>query len=78
MNYMIHKGLSTTIGRTNRDSYGKSISNRTRAQLYRMRKWQMRTIISNATERNLSSALSELDRMSSRMSLPRTVRELPI
>ncbi len=76
MNYMIHdKGLSTTIGWTNRDSYGKSIPNRSRAQLYRMRKWQTRIRISNATMKNLASALSDLDRMSSRMGLPRTVRE---
>ncbi len=76
MNYMIHdKGLSTMIGWTNRDAYGKSIPTRNRAQLYRMRKWQRRIRISNATERNLASALSNLDRMSSGMGLPRTVRE---
>jgi len=76
MNYMIHdKGLSTTIGWTNRDSYGKSIPNRNRAQLYRMRKWQTRIRISNATMKNLVVALSDLDRMSSCMGLPRTVRE---
>ena len=76
MNYMIpDKGLSTTIGWTNRDSYGKSIPNRNRAQLFRLRKWQRRIRISDATVKNLASALSNLDRMSSRMSLPRTVRE---
>ncbi len=76
MNYMFpDKGLSTTIGWTNRDSYGKSIPNRNRAQLYRMRKWQNRIRISNATMKNLVVALSNLDRMSSRMGLPRTVRE---
>jgi len=76
MNYMIHdKGLSTTIGWTNRDSYGKSIPNRNRAQLFRLRKWQRRIRISDATVKNLASALSNLDRMSSRMGLPRTVRE---
>ncbi len=76
MNYMIpDKGLSTTIGWTNRDSYGKSIPNRNRAQLFRLRKWQRRIRISDATVKNLASALSNLDRMSSRMGLPRTVRE---
>jgi len=76
MNYMIHdKGLSTTISWTNRDSYGKSIPNRNRAQLFRLRKWQRRIRISDATVKNLASALSNLDRMSSRMGLPRTVRE---
>jgi len=45
------------------------------AQLYRLRKWQRRIRISNATERNLATALSALDRMASGMGLPRTVRE---
>ena len=76
MTYMIHdKGLSTMISWQNRDSYGKSIPTRNRAQLFRLRKWQRRIRISDATERNLASALSSLDRMASGMSLPRTVRE---
>jgi len=76
MTYTIHdKGLSTTIGWKNRDSYGKSIPTRSRAQLYRLRKWQRRIRISDATERNLAIALSELDRMASGMGLPRSVRE---
>src|SRR5947209_322199 len=62
MTYTIHdKGLSTTIGWKNKDSYGKSIPTRNRAQLYRLRKWQRRIRVSNATERNLAFALSELD-----------------
>ncbi|PKK85194.1 MAG: transcription initiation factor IIB [Thermoplasmata archaeon HGW-Thermoplasmata-1] len=76
MTYTIHdKGLSTTIGWKNKDSYGKSIPTRNRAQLYRLRKWQRRIRVSNATERNLAFALSELDRMASSMGLPRNVRE---
>jgi len=76
MTYTIHdKGLSTMIGWQNRDSYGKSIPTRNRAQLYRLRKWQTRTRISNGTERNLAVALSSLDRMSSSLGLPRNVRE---
>ena len=76
MTYTIHdKGLSTMIGWKNRDAYGKSIPTRNRAQLYRLRKWQTRTRIGNATERNLAIALSALDRMSSGLGIPRTVRE---
>ncbi|UCF11980.1 MAG: transcription initiation factor IIB [Thermoplasmatales archaeon] len=76
MTYTIHdKGLSTMIGWTNRDAYGKSVPTRNRAQLFRLRKWQRRIRISNAMERNLAFALSNLDRMSSGMGLPRTVRE---
>ncbi|HID24996.1 MAG TPA: transcription initiation factor IIB [Thermoplasmata archaeon] len=76
LTYTIHdKGLSTVIGWKNKDSYGKSIPTRSRAQLYRLRKWQRRIRVSNATERNLAVALSELDRMASAMGLPRNVRE---
>ena len=76
MTYTIHdKGLSTTIGWQNRDSYGHTIPTRNRAQLYRLRKWQTRTRISNGTERNLAIALTALDRMSSSLGLPRNVRE---
>jgi len=76
MTYTIHdKGLSTEIGWKNKDAYGKSIPTRNRAQLYRLRKWQRRTRISNATERNLASALGELDRIASALGLPRNVRE---
>ncbi|MCK4332189.1 MAG: transcription initiation factor IIB [Thermoplasmatales archaeon] len=76
MTYMIHdKGLSTMIDWKNRDSYGKSIPTRNKAQIYRLRRWQKRIRISNAAERNLMIALSALDRMSSAMGLPRNVRE---
>ncbi len=76
MTYTIHdKGLSTTISWQNRDAYGHSIPPRNRAQLYRLRKWHIRTRISDGTEKNLSLALSSLDRMSSMLSLPRNIRE---
>jgi len=76
MTYMIHdKGLSTMISWKNRDSYGKSIPTRNRAQIYRLRQWQRKIRISNSVERNLMVALSALDRMSSGLNLPRAVRE---
>ncbi len=76
MTYTLHdKGLSTTISWQNRDAYGKSIPTRNRAQLYRLRKWQTRTRISDGSERNLVLALSSMDRMSSSLGLPRDVRE---
>jgi len=76
MTYTIHdKGLSTEIDWSNKDSYGKTIPTRNRAQLYRLRKWQRRVRIADATERNLAIALTNLDRMASGMGLPRTVRE---
>lgn len=77
LTFTIHdKGLSTMIDWRNRDSYGKDLAPKRRAQIYRLRKWQRRIRVSDATERNLAYALSELDRMASSLGLPRTVREI--
>ena len=76
MTYTIHdKGLSTEIGWKNKDSYGKNIPTKNRAQLYRLRKWQRRIRVSNATERNLALALAELERIASTMGISKNVRE---
>ncbi|KUO39384.1 MAG: transcription initiation factor IIB, partial [Hadesarchaea archaeon DG-33-1] len=76
MTYTIHdKGLSTMIDWRDRDSHGKDLTPKKRAQIYRLRKWQRRIRVSDATERNLAFALSELDRMASHLGLPRNVRE---
>jgi transcription initiation factor TFIIB len=69
------KGLSTEISWMNRDSNGKSIPARNRAQMYRMRKWQRRVRISNASERNLIGALSELNKVASDLGLPGDIKE---
>ena len=77
MTYTIHdKGLSTKIDWRNRDSRGKNLSPEKRSRMYRLRKWQRRIRVSDATERNLAFALSEMDRMSSQLGLPRNVREV--
>jgi transcription initiation factor TFIIB len=74
--YTMHdKGLTTTISWKNRDAYGRSIPTRQRGQLYRLRKWQRRTRAANASERNLSQAFSELNKLSSQMNLSRNIRE---
>ncbi|MEE8168299.1 MAG: transcription initiation factor IIB [Candidatus Hydrothermarchaeales archaeon] len=76
MTYTIHdKGLSTVIDWRNKDCYGRDIAPGKRAQLYRLRKWQQRIRVSNATERNLAFALTELDRVASRLALTKNVRE---
>lgn len=76
MTYMIHdKGLSTIIDWKNRDIYGKEIPAKLRGQIYRLRKWQSRIRVSDATERNLTFALSELDRMASNLELQKNLRE---
>ncbi len=76
MTYTIHdQGLSTIIDWRNKDFSGNEISPKLRAQIYRLRRWQSRIRVSDATERNLTFALSELERMSSVLSLPKNIRE---
>ncbi|MHA1792953.1 MAG: transcription initiation factor IIB [Promethearchaeota archaeon] len=76
LTYTIHdKGLSTIIDFRDRDIFGRKISPAIKARVYRLRKWQRRIRVSDAMERNLTFALSELDRMASALSLPKNLRE---
>ncbi len=74
--FSVHdKGLSTIIGYENRDSFGSKLSATKRAQVYRLRKWQIRTRVHTSTDRNLAYAMSELDRLASQLGIPRNVKE---
>jgi len=76
LTFTIHdKGLSTMIDWRNRDTHGKNLSPGTRAQIYRLRKWQRRSRVSDSTERNLAFALSELSKTSSALNLPKNILE---
>lgn len=76
LTFSIHdKGLSTMIDWHDRDTYGKDLTPGQRAQVYRLRKWQRRVRVSDATERNLAFALSELSKMSSTLNLPKNILE---
>lgn len=68
-------GLSTEIEWSNRDYSGRAITSSNRSQLYRMRKWQRRARVSSSYERNMSTALSEITRLSGIMGLSKTVQE---
>ncbi|MFB6123287.1 MAG: transcription initiation factor IIB family protein [Haloferacaceae archaeon] len=73
---MMHdKGLSTTIDWKNKDAYGNSLSSSQREKMQRLRTWNRRFQTSNHKERNLRQALGELERMSSALGLPKSVRE---
>ncbi|ADT84075.1 transcription initiation factor IIB [Thermococcus sp. SY098] len=63
------KGLSTDIGSD------RNITGLMREKMYRLRKWQSRLRVSDAAERNLAFALSELDRIASQLKLPKHVEE---
>jgi len=76
LTYTIHdKGLSTVIDWRDKDSYGGEISPGSKATMHRLRKWQQRIRVSNATERNLVYALSELNRIAAALNLPKDIRE---
>ncbi|WP_227380671.1 transcription initiation factor IIB [Haladaptatus halobius] len=70
------KGLTTTIDWKDKDASGRSLSSKKRSQMHRLRKWQGRIRTKDASERNLQFALSEIDRMSSALGIPRSVREV--
>jgi len=69
-------GLTTTIDWKDKDAYGRNITSKKRSQMNRLRRWQERIRTKDAGERNLQFALSEIDRMSSALDLPQTIREV--
>jgi transcription initiation factor TFIIB len=76
LTYTIHdKGLSTMIDWHDRDIYGKGLSPGQKAQVYRLRKWQRRIRVSDATERNLAFALSEITKIANNFNLPKNILE---
>jgi transcription initiation factor TFIIB len=76
LTFTIHdKGLSTMIDWHDRDVYGKRIAPGQKAQIYRLRKWQRRIRVSDATERNLAFALSEISKISNNLNLPKNILE---
>ncbi|MHA1487292.1 MAG: transcription initiation factor IIB [Promethearchaeota archaeon] len=69
------KGLSTMIGWKNKDAFGKSISPKMKAEVYRLRKWHVRTRTNKSIDRNLAYAMNELDRFASQMNVSRELKE---
>jgi transcription initiation factor TFIIB len=76
LTFTIHdKGLSTMIDWHDRDVYGKRLDPGQKAQIYRLRKWQRRIRVSDATERNLAFALSEISKIANNLNLPKNILE---
>ncbi len=74
--YSIHdKGLSTTISQIDRDAFGKKLPLSTRLQMWRLRKWQIRSRVHSSIDRNLAQAMSELDRLSGKISISPPTKE---
>ncbi|MEM2110972.1 MAG: transcription initiation factor IIB [Candidatus Bathyarchaeia archaeon] len=74
--YAVHdKGLSTAIDRIDRDAFGRKLPLSTRLQMWRLRKWQIRSRVHSSIDRNLAQAMTELDRLSDKVSMPSAVKE---
>lgn len=74
--YSVHdKGLSTAIGRVDRDAFGRKLPLSTRLQMWRLRKWQIRSRVHSSVDRNLAQAMAELDRLSDKLYIPGPVKE---
>ncbi|NVM24166.1 MAG: transcription initiation factor IIB, partial [Desulfobacterales bacterium] len=72
--FAVHdKGLSTVI-RVGRDAYGRRLPPKTKIQMFRLRRWQGRSVY-DSVERNLAQTMSELGRLSDRLHIPPFVRE---
>jgi transcription initiation factor TFIIB len=69
------QGLTTIIGRQNVDASGRKLSSTRRAQIHRLRKWQIRTKVHSSDKRNLAVAMTELHRISSQLGIPYSIRE---
>src|SRR5665648_259670 len=74
--YSIHdKGLSTTISQIDRDAFGRKLPLSTRLQMWRLRKWQIRSRVHSSIDRNLAQAMAELDRLSGKVYIPAPIKE---
>jgi transcription initiation factor TFIIB len=69
------KGLSTMIGWKNKDAFGKIISPKMKAEVYRLRKWHVRTRTNKSIDRNLAYAMNELDRFASQLNVSKELKE---
>ncbi|MEM0057323.1 MAG: transcription initiation factor IIB [Candidatus Bathyarchaeia archaeon] len=74
--YSVHdKGLSTAISQVDRDAFGRKLPLSTRLQMWRLRKWQIRSRVHSSIDRNLAQAMAELDRLSDKVYVPPAVKE---
>lgn len=68
-------GLSTVIGRTDKDASGRTLDAAMRTTMGRLRAWDSRSQAHSPTDRNLRQAFSELDRLKDKLSVSDAVIE---
>ncbi len=73
--FLPDKGLSTMIGPSYRDARGKRLPQDTRNKMFRLKKWNKRSMRNTSENRNLSQAMMELLRISEKLHAPSIVKE---
>ncbi len=68
-------GLSTIIGRTDRDSSGRELTPPVEAHIRHLRAWDSRSQANGTANQNLKRALAEINRLASRLGVPEAVVE---
>ena len=72
---MHDRGLSTVMGKVNKDASGTPISYGMRSTVRRMRLWDSRSMIRTSSERNLRIALGEMGKLKEKMGLSDAIIE---
>ena len=68
-------GLSTVIGRSDRDASGRSFDAPMRNTMVRLRRWDSRSPAFGSQEKNLVVAMRELDKIGDKLNLSNAVKE---
>ncbi len=69
------KGLSTVI-RVDRDAFGRPLSPKTKHQMWRLRRWHIRSRVHASQSRNLSQAMNELQLLSDKLNIAPSIQEM--
>lgn len=69
------RGLSTIIGREDKDASGQKLDSAMRSTFERLRTWDSRTKLHHSTDRSLSQAFSQLDILKYKLGLSDTIVE---
>jgi transcription initiation factor TFIIB len=69
------KGLTTIIGRTDRDASGNKIDASIRSKMERLKVWDFRSQTHDSTNKNLIQAFNELDKLKDKLGLSDAVIE---
>lgn len=69
------KGLATVF-RLDKDAFGRRLKYETQTQLYRLQKWNRRSLVHTSKNRNLMEAMRHLRRLSNTLNIPSSIKEM--